>query len=468
MAGENPLAGAKDMSGLNVGNQFDPTFVRDTKAEKEAMSLGYTKEQIDARGGVNAEGYWGDVPSYSRLSSAEYKTVTNKDGTINTGAQAALYQQKAYNYFIGQGLSASDAAKKASGGYGKYAISFKDPITGENVSIESDATGSIKGSGASTQEVASTTGGYDANGNQVEGGLYNSTGLFVGNNTMTSQQYSDRKNVMDVLTMRFKQYNLESLVPTIQQLAAEGASDATITLALTESEAYKKRFSANEERIKSGLTALTPAEYLSLEDTYRQVLRSYGLTQFSNDAYVQKFIAQDVSPTELNNRVVTAVQRVQNASPETTQMLQQYYGLNPSDIVGYVLDPNAQLPKIQQQITAAEIGSAAARQGLNAGQGVAEALAAQGVTGAKAQENYATIAAMLPTAEKLSAIYGSTISPYGQTQAEQEVFNSLASAQRARQKLSATETATFSGQSGTSKGAFSTGYLNRQSSAGQF
>lgn len=463
-----PLAGANDMSGLNIGNQFDTTFIRNAKAEKEAMALGYTKDQIDARGGVNAEGYWGDVPSYARLSGAEYKTVTNKDGTINTGAQAALYQKKAYDYFIGQGVSAGEAAKRASGGYGKYAISFKDPLTGKDVTIESDGTGSVKGTGATNEEIYSTTGGYDSNGNKVEGGVYNSAGVFVGNDTMTSAQYSDRKNIMDVLTMRFKEYNLESLVPTIQKLAAEGASDATITLALTESEAYKQRFSANQDRIKAGLTALRPAEYLSLEDTYRQVLRSYGLTQFSNDAYVKQFIAQDVSPTELNNRVVTAVQRVQNASPETTQMLQQYYGLNPSDIVGYVLDPNSQLPKIQQQITAAEIGSAAARQGLSSGKGVAEALAAQGITGAKAQEGYAAIAELLPTAEKLSAIYGNTVGPYGQTEAEQETFNSLASAQRARRKLSATETATFSGQSGASKGAFSTGYLNRQSSAGQF
>jgi hypothetical protein len=445
-------------------------FVRDKAYEAQLIkdNPAFTQAYFDSRGGVNREGYYGDVPSYARLTADEYKNVTNKDGTTNTGAQAALYQKKAYDYFLGQGMSASDAAKKASGGYGKYSITFKDPVTGKDVVIESDSKGSVRGTGATNQELFSTTGGYDSSGNKVDGGVYNSAGVFVGNDTMTSAQYSDRKNIMDVLTMRFKEYNLEALVPTIQKLAAEGASDATITLALTESEAYKKRFSANEERIKAGLTALRPAEYLSLEDTYRQVLRSYGLTQFSNDAYVKQFIAQDVSPTELNNRVVTAVQRVQNASPETTQMLQQYYGLNPSDIVGYVLDPTTQLPRIQQQIAAAEIGSAAARQGLTSGRGVSEALAAQGVTAAKAQEGYATIAEMLPTAEKLSEIYGGTVGAYGQTEAEQEVFNSLASAQRARRKLSATETATFSGQSGASRGAFSTGYLNRQSPAGQF
>ena len=98
----------------------------------------------------------------------------------------------------------------------------------------------------------------------------------------------------------------------------------------------------------------------------------------------------------------------------------------------------------------------------------ADTLAGQGVTQQQAQTGYATIAGILPTAEKLSEIYGNTTDAYGQTQAEQEVFGNLASAQRARAKLTAKEIANFSGSSGTSKGAFSTGYLNKQSAAGQF
>jgi len=44
---------------------------------------------------------------------------------------------------------------------------------------------------------------------------------------------------------------------------------------------------------------------------------------------------------------------------------------------------------------------------------------------------------------------------YDQSSAEQEVFNSLASAQRARQRLTAREVAQFSGQSGMSKASLS-------------
>jgi hypothetical protein len=60
---------------------------------------------------------------------------------------------------------------------------------------------------------------------------------------------------------------------------------------------------------------------------------------------------------------------------------------------------------------------------------------------------------ILPTAEKLSSIYGDRMDTYGLLEGEQEVFNSLASAQRKRRKLSEAEIAQFSGSSGVSRGS---------------
>ena len=276
------------------------------------------------------------------------------------------------------------------------------------------------------------------------------------------QVEQQRQSIVAVLTERFQRYGLGSLINKIRDLAVDGATEATITLALQESEEYKTRFKANQARLAKGLTVLQPAEYLNLEDGYRQVLRAYGLRQFDTDAYVQQFIANDMSPTEFSNRVVTAVQRVQNADPAITKQLRDFYGIGQQDLVAYVLDPEQQFQKIERQVAASEIGVAARRQGLTAGVSVAEQLAAQGVTEAEAQKGYATIADILPTAEKLSDIYGKTLDTYGQSEAEQEVFNSLASAQRKRQRLTAREVATFSGAAGTNKTSLGT------SNVGQF
>ena len=264
-------------------------------------------------------------------------------------------------------------------------------------------------------------------------------------------KYNERISIYSSMADRFNKYGLTGLANKIKELAIAGATEATITLQLQETPEYQQRFAANADRVKKGLAALTPAEYVNVEDSYRQVLRAYGLKQFDNDAYVKQFIANDVSPTELSNRVVTAVQRVQNADPAITAQLKQYYGIGAPDMVAYVLDPEQQFQKIERQIAASEIGVAAARQGLTAGVSVAEQLAAQGVSQAEAQKGYATIANILPTAEKLSDIYGTTLEGYGQAEGEQEVFNQLASAQRKRERLTARELAAFSGSSGVNK-----------------
>jgi hypothetical protein len=280
--------------------------------------------------------------------------------------------------------------------------------------------------------------------------------------TTAATQYNERMSVYATMADRFNKYGLTGLANKIKELAMQGATEATITLQLMETPEYQQRFAANADRIKSGLKALTPAEYVNIEDSYRQVLRAYGLRQFDNDAYVRQFIANDMSPTELSNRVVTAVQRVQNADPAIVAQLKQYYGIGATDMVAYVLDPQQQFQKIERQIAASEIGVAAGRQGLQAGVSVAEQLAAQGVTQAEAQKGYATIADILPTAEKLSDIYGTTLDEYRQAEGEQEVFNQLASAQRKRQKLTQREIAAFSGASGVNKTSLS------QQMAGQY
>ena len=266
---------------------------------------------------------------------------------------------------------------------------------------------------------------------------------------------TNRLNAIDVLKERFAQYGLQSLATVIKDLAAEGASEATIGFALKNTPEYKERFKANDLRLKKGLAVLSAGEYIALEDTYRQVLRAYGLRQFDNDLYVSQFIANDVSPTELTARVQTATERVLNASPEVANTLKSYYNLGAQDLVAYALDPESQLSEIQNKITAAEIGTAAFAQGLGVNKTTAEELRMQGVTQEQAQKGYATIADILPGAQKLSEIYGG-MDAYGQVEAQKEVFGGLASEKRKREKLTQTEIGTFSGKSGVSRGTLGT------------
>lgn len=267
----------------------------------------------------------------------------------------------------------------------------------------------------------------------------------------TNTDQAARQSAFDLLKAEFDALGLGALVEPLRSLIQKNVSPSEFAVELRQTEAYKQRFIANEARAKKGLRVLSPGEYIRVEDAYRQTLRDYGLKQFDNDQYVQQFIANDVSAAELSDRVAMAVQRVQNADPAIARTLKDYYGIGQTDLVAYVLDPEQQINMIKRQIAAAEIGTAARVQGIESGVGVAEQLAAQGITQAQAQKGYATIADLLPAAEKLSQIYGATMEGYGLAEAEQEVFNQLASAQRRRERLAGREIAAFSGTSGVAR-----------------
>ena len=280
-----------------------------------------------------------------------------------------------------------------------------------------------------------------------------------------------RQSTIAVMTARFKQYNLGTLAEKIKALAIDGANEATITLQLAETPEYQTRFKANAARLKNNLQVLSPADYLNVEDGYRQVLNSYGLTQFATDDYVSKFIENDTSATEINKRITTAVTRIQNADPSVTTTLRDYYGITAPDLVGFILDPAQNIDVIQKKVSGAEIGAAARAQGLNQGMSAgelaaykasADRLVAQGVTQEEAQKGYANIADFLPTTEKLGSIYDE-LPGYNQTDAEQETFNQLASAQRKRERLKQTEMGTFGGSSGMNRTS-----LTSPKTAGQY
>lgn len=398
----------------------------------EAERLAQLAREIDARAKVEADLATSEAAKKAAEDAAA-KAKADADAAAAAAAKAAAEEKARLEAELAKAKAAEDAAKAAAAKAALDALNAANAAKGNintagNVFIpKTPAAGSMGAADILAKQYAEQQAARE------------------------KEQAMQRQSIMDVLTDRFTRYNLQGLIPTIKRLAQEGATESTITFALQETEDYKNRFSANEQRLKNNLQVLDPGTYLRMEDNYRQMLRNYGLKQFDTDTYVKQFIANDTSELELSNRINTAVQRVRNADPAITQTLRDFYGIGETDLVAYVLDPNQDINKIQRQVGAAEIGAAARLQGIQPGVAVAEQLAAQGVTQAEAQRGYATIANILPSAQKLSEIYGSTLEGYGLGEAEQEVFNSLASAQRKRERLKQREEAAFGGSSGVGR-----------------
>jgi len=251
----------------------------------------------------------------------------------------------------------------------------------------------------------------------------------------------------------FTSYGLGSLAPKILNYLQNGFGSDTITVLLQQTAEYKKRFAGNEQRTKNGLQVLTPAEYLSTEASYKQLLRQSGLSDhFDNQGNFSEWIGKDVSPTELQDRVNMAVQATTQAPPTVTQYFNQL-GIGTGDLAAYFLNDQAPTPALQLKLNQAQIGGAALQNKLQISADDSLKYAQQGVTYQQAQSAYQRIADILPTAQKLSQIYKTQV-PVSQQTLEAQYLGQSGAAQLAAERLSQQETASFSGESGVQKSSF--------------
>lgn len=381
-------------------------FKRSAAKEAEAIARGATKEEIERRGGINASGYYGD--SY------------NPDLSLSDEEYAAAIEGKT-------GLDAGKAINAAL----------------EAKALKNNKGLPVVGGGTNTSEATLKT---DAE---------------IAAETKAAEDLDKRQSAYDLLYEEFDKYGMSSLVTPLKDLITSGVSPSEFTIRLRQTDAYKKRFAANEARIRNGFRALSEAEYIQDEDAYQEVMRRYGLPEtyyargeMGRQEGFEKLIAGDVSSLEVEDRIQSAQDRVLKANPEVAQALKAFYpGISNGDILAYALDPSNAIGDIKRKITAAEIGGEAVRSGLRTNAADAEYLQKYGVTKGAAEKGYGTIAGGLERGSQLASMYGED--PYTQSTAEQEVFNvpGAQEARRQREKITGLEKATFGGQTGLSSSA---------------
>ena len=252
------------------------------------------------------------------------------------------------------------------------------------------------------------------------------------------------------------------LMTQIKTLAQQGAQTDTIALAIQNSTAYANRFSGNKARQANGLAALSPADYLSAEQNYNQILNEAGVgQQYQTQSFLANLIGKNVGTNTLQQYVNMASTFATTQDPYLLQTASQQYGLTKGDLIAHFLDPNTALPIIQQQFAATQTAAEAARQNLALNQQNAMTLAAQGVTQAQAQSGFATIGSQLAQQQQLANMYKMGASNIGNELTAAQ-FNSniggvsAAQAQQDITRLRAQEVNQFSGSSGAAKGSLYT------------
>lgn len=199
-----------------------------------------------------------------------------------------------------------------------------------------------------------------------------------------------RKSAREYLDGLFKQFGFSdadrtTLLGQVDGWITEGLADAgtdAVLMKFRGTDVYARRFAGMAELRQRG-QAVSEAEYIQLESSYRNVMQNYGIKDTFYNSYddFARLIGAGLSPKEVEERVVAAKQAM---NPLVAAELRQYYNVTEGDLTAYMLgltDGKGLLlesARNQEQIRtgarAAQIGAAAERAGFAMDQAFAEGL----------------------------------------------------------------------------------------------
>lgn len=295
--------------------------------------------------------------------------------------------------------------------------------------------------------------------------------LFFGQTEMAKPWANELYNVTS------KYYKTGSTIDESFNLALQ---DARNNPALTE---FTKRFQgiyALQDKKIAGQAVSVPtiAEYYAAESKMGDVLRQAGLGSIATEDYLGGVIGKGLSVTDVGNYINGIYTEIQNLPQDIKDsVMTNYPNMDSVSLAKAILTGDKGFTQLQKELTSQELFGAAKRQGLaydpilNPG-GVtmerATQYAAEGLDLATGLTKFGQVAAAAPRVNVLSELTANKQLALTQAELESAVIGKNASQIRKMEQLAAEEAARYQASSGTSKGAFSTGYLNRQSKSGAF
>lgn len=263
---------------------------------------------------------------------------------------------------------------------------------------------------------------------------------------------TEQQSAFDIIKNTLEQYGLGALSGTLKDLMLGGITNENeIMLHLQETGSWKMRFAGNEMLRKNGLPVLSVAEYLSVERSYAQIMRNFGLPAgfYDDPSDFANFIGGSVSPNEVQQRAQMFADIANREDPAVIAQLEAM-GMSKGDITAWFMDSSRALPLIQKKYQMAVTGAAARRAGVVASNDTLAHLAELGVSEQQAAQGFGQIGSELRDSQRLGDIYGDSIS---QNDLEREVFDQDSGVAKRRKRLASQERANFSGSAGTTGGS---------------
>jgi len=286
---------------------------------------------------------------------------------------------------------------------------------------------------------------------------------------------ASRASARGYLEGLFKQFGFDAadtanLMTTIDGWIQQGLADAgtdPILMKFRDTDIYKRRFAGMAELISRG-QAISEAEYIQLETSYRNVMSNYGLpsTYYDSPADYARLIGAGLSVNEVEQRVVAAKQSM---NPLVAAELREYYGVGEGDLTAYMLgltdEKGLQVAsarnqeEIRQRGRLAQIGAAAEQAGFSMNRAQTESLAGTSVGQTIDPFQMGTLAQLEGTfnqarriADRETTLAGIDNETFDQRDALAAAFGDR-QAQMASERRGKRERARFSGSGGASAGS---------------
>ena len=268
------------------------------------------------------------------------------------------------------------------------------------------AKGVPVGSASSDTSTATTTQGQGTGGT-------NSTppeSLSINGVTYSGQGTPDQVSATEQVNSTFQAYgfsgqDLQQLTQFSWNEITSGTPVSQVALDVQNLPAFENRFPGLKERTAAGYDAMQVSDYLAYETAATQQARALGLPDgFMTKQEIGTLIANNVSPTELSDRLNNVYVVANNANQAVKDQLKAYFGydITPGGLAALALDPKKAEPLLQQQVTAAQLGGAGVQAGLGAvTEPVAMQIAQTGITQAGIQSGIGQIAPLAPLEKAL-------------------------------------------------------------------
>lgn len=233
--------------------------------------------------------------------------------------------------------------------------------------------------------------------NQFSTDATNFTQTF-GNVNVPGKGNDARTIITDVLN----QFGLKGLDKWAWNMITSGASADQLTDELYDQPLFQAQFPGIFDRIKKGLPPVSITEYISLEDSYDQLVTQYGLPRsILTKDFVGNLIGSDVSPAEFTDRIVKGYSAVAQAPASVRQAFAQWFGpKSDGQLAGFFLNPKNNAAVLEKEALMAQVQGAGTNAGVNIGRNRAEQLAQMGDT-------YQQVASALNSLTKTAGLYQS-------------------------------------------------------------